>query len=215
MRQFFRRFLILFTVGVTLICTLCGIWGVRAQSDLSSKVIRIHVIANSDSDADQALKMKVRDRVLDLCETLVSDCTDRDSARRILDERASEINSVAREAIAEAGYSHSVSSSLSCEFYPTREYDDLRLPAGDYLSLRITIGSGEGKNFWCVLFPPICRSSARADEELCEVGFTKSEIRLLTEDEDVHYVIKFKIVEVASSIKERLGSMFRKRGGKR
>lgn len=215
MRRFFRRFLILFTAGVTLICTLCGVWGVRAQSDLSSKVIRIHVIANSDSDADQALKMEARDRVLDLCETLISDCTDRDSAERILDARANEIQSIAKKAIAEAGYSYSVSSSLSCEFYPTREYDSLRLPAGDYLSLRITIGAGEGKNFWCVLFPPICRSSARADEELCEVGFTKSEVRLLTEEEDVHYVIKFKIVEVASSIKERLSSMFKKRGGDR
>lgn len=200
---------------MTLICALCSVWAVRAQSELSSKVIRIHVIANSNSDVDQALKMEVRDKVLDLCETLVSDCPDRDSAERALEDNSNEITNVAKAAINDAGLSYSVTSSLSSEFYPTREYDSIRLPAGEYLSLRVVIGEGEGSNFWCVLFPPICKSSARADEELCEVGFTQKEIRLLTEDEDVHYVIKFKIVEIASSIKERVSSIFKKHGGKR
>lgn len=200
---------------MTLTCALFSVWAVRAQSELSSKVIRIHVIANSDSDADQALKMQVRDKVLDLCETLVSDCPDRDSAEQVLEDNANEITNVAKAAVSDAGLSYSVASSLSSEFYPSREYDSIRLPAGEYLSLRVVIGAGEGSNFWCVLFPPICRSSARADEELCEVGFTQKEIRLLTEDEDVHYVIKFKIVEIASSVKERVSSMFKKRGGNR
>lgn len=200
---------------MTLTCALFSVWAVRAQSELSSKVIRIHVIANSDSDADQALKMQVRDKVLDLCETLVSDCPDRDSAEQVLEDNANEITNVAKAAVSDAGLSYSVASSLSSEFYPSREYDSIRLPAGEYLSLRVVIGAGEGSNCWCVLFPPICRSSARADEELCEVGFTQKEIRLLTEDEDVHYVIKFKIVEIASSVKERVSSMFKKRGGNR
>lgn len=200
---------------MTLTCALFSVWAVRAQSELSSKVIRIHVIANSDSDADQALKMQVRDKVLDLCETLVSDCPYRDSAEQVLEDNANEITNVAKAAVSDAGLSYSVASSLSSEFYPSREYDSIRLPAGEYLSLRVVIGAGEGSNFWCVLFPPICRSSARADEELCEVGFTQKEIRLLTEDEDVHYVIKFKIVEIASSVKERVSSMFKKRGGNR
>lgn len=200
---------------MTLTCALFSVWAVRAQSELSSKVIRIHVIANSDSDADQALKMQVRDKVLDLCETLVSDCPDRDSAEQVLEDNANEITNVAKAAVSDAGLSYSVASSLSSEFYPSREYDSIRLPAGEYLSLRVVIGAGEGSNYWCVLFPPICRSSARADEELCEVGFTQKEIRLLTEDEDVHYVIKFKIVEIASSVKERVSSMFKKRGGNR
>lgn len=211
MKRFFRRFLLLFSAGVLIICGLSSIFAMKTQSDIASKVIRIHVIANSDSDADQALKLDVRDGILESAESLTDGCTDREEALRILSENSELLEERAASVIADMGYSYDCELSLSEEYYPTREYDGLRLPAGRYLSLKLTIGRGEGKNFWCILFPPVCRSTARADEELEEVGFTPNQIRLLSDDEDVRYVIKFKTVELCSEICEKIGNIFGRR----
>lgn len=210
---FMKRFLLLFSIGCLLICTFAILFPVSALSDgraVRDGVIRLHVLANSDSDEDQALKLNVRDRILEKVADLTDGCTDRDQAEAVVRSQLQTLESVGEQAVREEGYGYPVIVTLTEEYYPTREYEDLRLPAGRYLSLRVIIGEGQGHNWWCVLFPPVCTSSAGADEELAEVGFTPNQVRMLTDDEDVRYVVRFRVVEIFSDLKERVRSLFGK-----
>ena len=110
--------------------------------------------------------------------------------------------------ITDLGYEYDVTTKLGVEYYPTREYEDATLPCGEYQSLRIIIGDGEGQNWWCVLFPPICTGSASVKEELSETGFTADQIRLITDTDSKEYNVKFKCIEYVSSLKQKLKKLF-------
>ena len=208
-----RRFLLFFTVGVITLSVLFIIipfgYAQRQSDSIAEKIVRLHIIANSDSEADQLLKLAVRDDILGKAADLTEDCESQTEARAVIGENLSLLEDSAKEVISENGYSYAVSAELSDEYYPTKEYEGMRLPAGVYSSLRIKIGSAQGRNWWCVIFPPVCKSSAKADEELAEVGFTPNQVRLLTDDDDTHYVIRFRLIEAVSEIKERIRSFFR------
>lgn len=124
--------------------------------DISQKLIRFHVIANSDEEKDQALKLKVRDEVLKYIQPMLKDSKDIDNSREILEKENENILNIARTVIKENGYSYEVDSTLSREYFPVKTYGNITLPQGEYEAYRILIGSGEGKNWWCVMFPPIC-----------------------------------------------------------
>lgn len=208
-----RRFLLFFTVGVITLSVLFIIvpfgYAQRQSDSIAGKIVRLHVIANSDSEADQLLKLAVRDSILGMTADLTEECNNSTEARAVIGENLSLLEDSAKKVISESGYSYVVSAELSDEYYPTKEYEGMRLPAGVYSSLRIKIGSAQGHNWWCVIFPPVCKSSAKADEELAEAGFTPNQVRLLTDDEDTHYVIRFRLIEAVSEIKERIRSFFR------
>lgn len=127
-----------------------------AIEDISQKLIRFHVIANSDEEKDQALKLKVRDEVLKYIQPMLKDSKDIDNSREILKRENENILNIARNVIKENGYSYEVDSTLSREYFPVKTYGNITLPQGEYEAYRILIGSGEGKNWWCVMFPPIC-----------------------------------------------------------
>lgn len=127
-----------------------------AIEDISQKLIRFHVIANSDEEKDQALKFKVRDEVLKYIQPMLKDSKDIDNSREILKRENENILNIARNVIKENGYSYEVDSTLSREYFPVKTYGNITLPQGEYEAYRILIGSGEGKNWWCVMFPPIC-----------------------------------------------------------
>lgn len=180
------------------------VWGavsLRSQQALSDRVVRLHILANSDSEADQTLKLQVRDAILGRAEELLSDTSDRNAAQAALEEALPELEALAAEEIAARGYDYSVKAELTQDSFPTREYDDFTLPAGEYLALRLTIGSGEGHNWWCVVFPPLC---AAASEEVASTamasGMSEEDVRLITEDGD-GYVLKFKSIEIWETIK--------------
>lgn len=124
--------------------------------DISEKLIRFHVIANSDEEKDQALKLKVRDEVLKYIQPMLKDSKDIDNSREILKRENENILNIARTVIESNGYSYKVDSTLSREYFPVKTYGNITLPQGEYEAYRILIGSGEGKNWWCVMFPPIC-----------------------------------------------------------
>lgn len=135
------------------------LWGactLQRQDALEQKVIRLHVIANSDSEADQALKLRVRDRVLVLAEDILRQSGDMEEARQRLTEALPRLQQTAAEEIAAQGSRYTVSARLEETEFPTREYDGFALPSGEYLALRVVIGEGAGKNWWCVVFPPLC-----------------------------------------------------------
>ncbi len=168
----------------------------HSETEIYDKILRLHVLANSDSEEDQLLKLKVRDAVLKLSEKLGDEFEGIDDACTLYSSKLDEIKKEAERVILENGYDYSVSVSLGEEYYPVKSYDEVCLPAGNYLSLKIQIGDAEGQNWWCVLYPPLCLSAASADEELIEAGFTGEQIKIITEnDSSVKYNIKFKLLE--------------------
>ena len=201
-----------------IICGLFFLLGVTiwAGWDLASDAktiydgtIRLHVIAASDSEEDQALKLTVRDALLEEITALTAKATDKESGEALITEHLDELESIVKETLEKEGCNDSVKVTLTIEYYPTREYDSLRLPAGEYSSLQVKIGAAEGKNWWCVLFPPVCTSSSKAEEAMAETGFSKNQIRLLTEEEDPQYTVRFRIVEEFAKIRRSLKELFR------
>ena len=181
------------------------LWGactLQRQDALEQKVIRLHVIANSDSEADQALKLRVRDRVLVLAEDILRQSRDMEEARQRLAEALPQLQQTAAEEIAAQGSRYTVSAGLEETEFPTREYDGFALPSGEYLALRVVIGEGAGKNWWCVVFPPLCLGSVSetTQETALEAGLTENQVSLMT-GEDEGYVVKFKAVELLEQFK--------------
>lgn len=173
----------------------------QEQKALADKLVRLHVVANSDSEEDQSMKLRVRDAVLEVTEPLVQRAKD---PRQALASALPEIKSAAEDCLLENGSGDSVNVTLSKERFPTRYYDSFALPAGVYPSLRVTIGAGEGKNWWCVAFPSVCFCATAEELESAAVsaGFTQNEVRLITENED-EYILKFKLWELLGELKSR------------
>lgn len=172
-----------------------GAWADRTQQQLSDKVLRLHVLANSDSEADQALKLKVRDSVLETASAILADCPDRETAERRLSAALPEIEDAARARIAAEGGKQMVTAELRPTVFPTREYEDFTLPAGEYLALRVVLGEGEGRNWWCVVFPPLCaETTSSLSQTAMAAGLTEEEVALITESDG--YQLKFKALEL-------------------
>ena len=172
-----------------------GTWADRTQQQLSDKVLRLHVLANSDSEADQALKRKVRDSVLETASAILEGCPDRETAEQRLSAALPEIEDAARARIAAEGGEQTVTAELRPTVFPTREYEDFTLPAGEYLALRVVLGEGEGHNWWCVVFPPLCaETTSSLSQTAMAAGLTEEEVALITESDG--YQLKFKAVEL-------------------
>ncbi|MBQ3548698.1 MAG: stage II sporulation protein R [Oscillospiraceae bacterium] len=183
---------------------LWGAWSVRQQQDLSRKMIRLHVIAHSDSAEDQALKLQVRDRVLDYATAVLQRSADMTAAQQELQQELPRIESIARAAVAAEGYDYAVTASLGQAEFPLKEYDGFSLPAGEYTALRLVIGEGEGQNWWCVVFPPLCTAAAcDFTETALDAGMTEEDIALITESEG--YVLKFRALELWQQLRQRMG----------
>ena len=193
---------------MALLLALCGtmIWGawaVQRQDALAQKMIRLHVIANSDSDADQTLKLQVRDKVLDYTTGILQRAEDMEDAQTQLRDALGRIENIARREIVNRGYDYPVTAQLASTEFPLKEYDGFSLPAGEYMALRLVIGEGAGQNWWCVVFPPLCTAaSADVPASALAAGFTEDEVRLITE-EDRGYVLKFKAVEFWETLREK------------
>ncbi len=184
-----------------LLLTAIAVFPTAADMEIYDKVIRLHVIANSNSEYDQAVKLKVRDKILTVVEALTENCETKEEAERVLSENADVIKNAAAEALRENGCGLSVDIKIGQEKYPTREYGGFRLPSGKYCSIRVMLGEAEGKNWWCVLFPPLCTASAtEPEEELLQVGFTPGQVEIITESSSPRYKIKFKILEIIGSL---------------
>ena len=189
----------------TLILVVCflfiffGLMPVHGESEIYDSVLRLHVIANSDTDEDQDLKLKVRDAVLKESENLFSKCTTRDEAITVVNENIEYLEKVAQRTVIEEGYDYHVSIEFTEEEYPTKNYESFCFPSGKYLSLKIMIGKSEGQNWWCVLFPPMCVSAAsktNSEDAFVSVGLSKDQYGIITETESPTYKVRFKILEV-------------------
>ena len=182
------------------------LWGAASlgqQEELGRKVIRLHVIANSDSPEDQALKLRVRDRVLARAQEILEQSADMEQAEQALTAALAELTREARETLAAEGCAQPVQARLEPAEFPTKDYDGFSLPAGKYLALRVIIGQGAGQNWWCVVFPPLCTVAASdVPAAALDAGLTEQEVALITEA-DEGYVLKFKSMELWQALKDR------------
>ena len=166
-----------------------------ACAELPEDVFRLHILANSDSEADQTLKLQVRDRVLEYSEQLFEHAGSREEAEKLCRGRLQEIADVAAGEVKAQGYEYPVKAELVNMYFTTRHYDSYTLPAGMYDALRITIGNGEGHNWWCVMFPSLCVSSQ--PDEQARQALSDSEYRVVKNEKHVY---KFFIVELFENI---------------
>lgn len=144
-------------------------WVSLSQQTLADGLLRLHVIANSDSVQDQQVKLLVRDRVRELTEPLLAEADAQDEVRRILSSHLQQITDAAQQVLTDQGMPYQLSAQMATEYYPTREYDTFSLPAGQYTGLKIRLGAASGHNWWCVVFPPLCTDAAQAPQDkLCE-----------------------------------------------
>ena len=184
-----------------------SLWLDRSQTALADDVLRLHVLANSDSEEDQTLKLAVRDRVLAEAAPLLEGVTGREQAEALLAASLQTLADAGAETVAAEGYDYPVMVSLEQTWFPTRNYEDFSLPAGTYSALRVVIGEGEGHNWWCVVFPPLCLGAVSESVETTAAmaGLSEDEISLIT-GEDGGYVVKFKLVELWEELKQRLSA---------
>ena len=192
-----RRWELALLLGVA----AAALWGVRLdgeQAALADKVVRLHVLANSDTQEDQALKLAVRDAVLAAADGVVPPGAELEEAEQALTQALPIIADAGARVVGEQGYSYPVTASLEHDvWFPTKEYTDFAFPAGEYTALRVTIGEGGGRNWWCVVFPPLCLGSVTENtaETALEGGLEDREVSLIT-GEDEGYVVKFKAMEL-------------------
>ncbi|MBQ8302066.1 MAG: stage II sporulation protein R [Clostridia bacterium] len=167
------------------------------EAEIYEDTVRLHILANSDSDEDQRLKIEIRDRILLKYGENLRKFDAKSEAEESINNLLPQIEKDAKTWVRELGYEYSVQAMLSEEWYETRDYGDFSLPCGIYTSLRIIIGSGEGQNWWCVMYPPLCTELACEDapEDDGLIDYTNEEIKLIGGGK---YQIKFKILEELS-----------------
>ena len=191
--------LITYTVMILCVTLIIAVMPTDAEGAIYEDTVRLHILANSDRENDQALKIRLRDDILAEFSDELSAFEDADEAKEMLKSALPEINAFAEERIKEYGYSYGVEVTLTEEWYDTREYGDFTLPKGYYTSLRVIIGEGEGQNWWCVMYPPLCLDMAleKAPGDDGIKKYSDNEFRLVTSGT---YQAKFKILELVSGI---------------
>ena len=197
-----ERIKLTFCISVVVLMVIMPFLPIRDEGEIYDSTLRLHVLANSDSSEDQNLKLKVRDAIVEKADSLAKDCRNIESAKNIYADNIDVLTDVAAEVVEQNGYSYPVTVTLGEEYYPERQYGNIRLPSGRYSSLKVCIGESSGQNWWCVLFPPLCVEASKAEEELVQTGFTPNQVRLLTDTESPKYVIRFRILEWAEDIAE-------------
>ncbi len=187
-----------------------------ALADVPEKIIRLHVVANSDSPVDQQLKLQVRDRIISSMSGRLEGLKDISEVKSIVQGSLAEIEAAAREVIEENRKRYGVKAVFTEMDFPTRTYGNITLPAGTYQALNIVIGEGKGKNWWCVMFPPLCFNDVAqgiaAEETMKELktSLTEEEYSLLVsskEPGEVSVKLRFKILELAKSMGLRLARL--------
>ncbi len=185
-----RRWELALLMGAA-VSLLWGTWLSGQHSALADRMVRLHVVGASNSDRDQAVKLRVRDAVLDEAGPLLEGVESREEAQAVLAEHLEELARIGAE---EAGTT--VTASLEEDaWFPTKCYRDFALPAGRYAALRLTLGKGEGRNWWCVVFPPLCLGSVTETVEERAWNLTEAQVGLIT-GEDGPYEVRFKALEL-------------------
>lgn len=167
--------------------------------EIRDNIIRLHIVANSDSQTDQEIKLKVRDAILNESSLIFDDSITIENAKELIEPALCDIEAVANSVIESNGHKYKAHAYLTNEFFDTRVYEDFTLPAGKYLALKIVLGEGNGKNWWCIMFPSLCLPAAEQKTDINDV-FSAEQIKIISGSDK--YKIKFKIIEIIEKIKK-------------
>lgn len=179
--------------GAMVICLMLSVCQLHGTCEgVRQNAVRLHILANSDSAADQALKLKVRDAVLALSADWQEEAATAAEALALAEIRLPAIQAVAQAVVAAEGYDYPVRAEVCRMYFTTRQYDTLTLPAGTYDAVRLSIGAGEGQNWWCVMYPPLCVGAA-TDRRQATALWSDGQQDLVKNGD--RYVVKFKVVE--------------------
>ncbi len=200
MKNYENRFRIWESAALIALCiALCaGTWAQARQNAISSDLVRLHVIAVSDDEQEQEIKLRVRDAVLDYLEPVLKDAENSREAKKIISDH---LNGIAGAA-AMASEGRAVKVSLDREHYPTKSYEGFSLPAGNYESLKIVLGEGKGHNWWCIVFPPLCLEAAQAQQ--VKSVMAKEDYAIVSDSDG--YELRFKLVELWGELVDKLGN---------
>ncbi len=181
------------------------------SSDLSKSVFRLHVIANSDSDEDQSLKLQVRDKLLDYMNSITANVSSKDDAIKIAQDHQKDFQIIAEQTILDKGYSYLVTVEIGNYEFPTKHYGDITLPSGYYDALRVKIGDACGHNWWCVMFPPLCFVDVtsgivpESSKDQLKENMSSEDYSIISNDNSLTE-FKFKIVELFKNFNTRLAN---------
>jgi len=198
--------LLICTFLILTLALIAGLFPVHGEEEIYDTVVRLHVLANSDSDEDQALKLLVRDRILEVVAPAVENCSSQSEAIAAIGGIMDEIELAAEEVVHAEGFDYDVTVSIGKEYYPTKTYESCAFPKGEYVSLQVGIGDAEGQNWWCCLFPTLCLSAASDDssksneDAFVSAGLTSEQYKIITETGSVKYKIRFKILETIGGL---------------
>lgn len=199
------KFVILLTFLLFIYIFVCAYSYVQATSnDISRSVFRLHVIANSDNKEDQNLKYIVRDNLLSYMNELCKNCKSKEEATLLVENNKDNFKQIAIDTIREQGFSYDVNINIGNFEFPTKEYGDISLPAGNYDALRVEIGKAEGQNWWCVMFPPLCFVDVSSgvvpteSKELLKENLSEEEFTLISDNSNKEINFKFKLLELFS-----------------
>ncbi len=203
---FIKRFFIVLVLFSIFVFASALSYVNAVSEDISESVFRLHVIANSDSQEDQNLKYKVRDKILEYMNEISIDCSSKDEVIDLAKENQENFQDIAKKVIKENGYDYDVNVSIGNYEFPTKNYGDISLPAGNYDALRIEIGDAVGQNWWCVMFPPLCfvdvTSGVVPDEskETIKENLNDEEYNLISDTESPSIKFKFSLIEFFKGI---------------
>ncbi|EJE7234629.1 stage II sporulation protein R [Clostridium botulinum] len=204
---FMLSIIVIFFIGFNCLNLIYGSTS-SEQKNISNKIIRFHVLANSDSIEDQSLKLKVKDEIIKHMMPKLDKSNSIDESRKILKENDKEIKKIAENIINKNGYKYSVNTYLGQEQFPIKTYGNITLPQGQYEAYKIVIGNGQGQNWWCVMFPPLCfvdvtkgEVSTKETEQKMKKVLKEEELKSINNSKN-SYEIKFKVVEEINKLKK-------------
>ena len=179
--------------------------GFFAAENVRNECLRLHILASSDSEEDQAVKLIVRDAMLEETKDLfIGSKNSSEAAEKVMENKVS-LEAIAEKALRDKGFSYGAEILVCEEYFSSRQYDDVTLPAGNYTALKVILGEGQGHNWWCVMFPPLCLPSVSKRSEESVYGVFGENGGALVYGKD-GYKIKFRIVEIVENIIESLKS---------
>ena len=212
-----KKIILVFITIIVFLGSLAFNYSRIINTGLASNMIRLHVVANSNSKNDQLLKLQIRDKVLEYTNTLLKNSKNIDETNYILRKNMDGISYVVKDYMREKNINYAVKLSLGEFSFPTKTYGDVVLPAGKYQALRVLVGEAKGKNWWCVLFPPLCFVDAthgklsQATKQKLSRQLTKEEYNIISKKkDDIQIKFKFKVVELFQISKIKLAGLFSK-----
>ena len=202
-----RKIIAAVAAGIFIVLWSVCVYSEMAFREISDNVLRLHVLANSDSQQDQALKLKVRDCVLEETNLILQDCANRTEAEARIASNMKRLSQVAVQCVAEEGYDYPVTVRMEDIYFPTRTYEGGSLPAGVYKALRVEIGKAEGQNWWCVLFPQLCFINASVPDKPSptqEPAPTREPVTVQTQS----VTLRFKLIDIFQKTKHEIKSIW-------